>query len=78
MMETISVAIKCGVYNVNKIFHFAPCMFTQRKTKCPLLQDIFVSKVQNLLGANIFLIIFETQEVVGGGEHTKKPDAFFK
>lgn len=76
-METISVSIKCGVYNVNKMFHFAPCMFTQRKTKCPLLQDIFVSNVQNLLGANIFLIIFETQEARGWGRHTQKSEAFF-
>lgn len=68
------MSIRCGVYDVNKIFHFAPCMFTQRKTKCPLLQDVFASKVQNLLGANIFLIIFETQEVGGGrGKPTKKP-----
>ena len=34
-----------------------------KKTKYPLLQDICVSKVRNVLSANIFLIISETQEM---------------
>lgn len=63
IMGTISMSIKCIVFNVNEIIHLGPVYLCLKKTKYPLPRDICVTKVRNVLSTNTFLIISETWEM---------------